>query len=61
VVIEPSLEIVTCHRAHSIIGQSLLVHPQNEVAGRGRRSSSERLSSRHPCASRSELDAGGPN
>jgi hypothetical protein len=33
VVIEPSLEIVTCHRGHSIIGQSPLVHPQNEVAG----------------------------
>ena len=34
VVIEPSFEIVTRHRGHSIIGQSPLVRPQNEVAAR---------------------------
>ena len=34
VVIEPSLEIVTCHPGHSIIGQSPLVRPQNEVVAR---------------------------
>lgn len=34
VVIEPSLEIVACHSGHSIIGQSPLVRPQNEVAAR---------------------------